>query len=67
MLGMAYAGHIQYKTFTSIEQFDWQGVPRVFFLPSYNLYILNRRNLSGFQRMMESAGFMLIEFGENNA
>ena len=67
MIGMAYAGYIQYKTFTSIEQFDDRGMPSIYYVASYDLYVMHERNFPEFERMMESAGFTLAEFGVNNA
>ena len=56
-----------YVTSRDVEWFNVPGMNVIFYVPSHRLYVMHPRIFDEFRLMMISAGFELLEFGENNA
>lgn len=56
-----------YITLDGLGRFDDRGMPVIYYVVSYNLYVMHPWIFHQFQRMMQVAGMEISLFGENNA
>ena len=56
-----------YVTLSSADQFGYWGMPIIYYVVSYDLFVMHTRIFPVFERMMRAAGMELLLFGVNNA
>lgn len=56
-----------YVILSNVDQFGYWGMPIIYYVVSYDLFVMHPRIFPAFERMMRAVDMELSMFGENNA